>query len=84
MIIRNRFSHYLYHINLTILQVKPALIRAETELDVSYVPLTTNEWNIMTKVADYLKPFADLTKFGSDETACISQVRLTEYYILIT
>ena len=36
--------------------------------------LKQTDWDIIPKVICVLKPFADLTNFGSDETACISQI----------
>ena len=55
-------------------QVKSAIIRAETEMNVSYSSLTNHDWGMMVKVADYLKPFADLTNMASAEHACVAEV----------
>lgn len=55
-------------------QVRAPLTRVETELDVNYTKLNSSDWTLMAKVAEYLKPFADLTLKGSKESACISEV----------
>ena len=55
-------------------QVKSAVMRAETELDKTYVSLTQNDWATMEKIKLFLKPFAELTTKASSEHACISQV----------
>ena len=54
-----------------LLKVKPGLIRVQTEIDYSYDRLNEPDWVLVSKVAAYLEPFAELTKLGSSETACI-------------
>ena len=56
-----------------LLKVKPELIRVKTEIDYSYDTPYESDWIIVAKVVAYLEPFAEPTKLGSSEIACISE-----------